>query len=238
MSTETPTKEDHRVDTKHPLLLIEPGTTEFFDANPGLEDIIDRTGPNDVLITIHLVRGVQDLDDVVRDNIPEVENLDDMANASIIAAKGKTELGEVGRIRKGRVDTGHHFINNLFGVCADLRVSLTNCGYSLAKVGRFTKPDGRIVIQLIFRRGLPTDKILDIMRGPLQVAMRNLMTSTYQFCHCYNNPPMNPINDERNATINLVGIMPEGTKPSATLYIKDRALLIRFSDENESTEES
>jgi hypothetical protein len=125
-------------------------------------------------------------------------------------------LGEVGRIREGRVDTGTQLYNNEPLVSAELiRRALTNAGFGLddahwhtqKKEGRATK----FVVSLAFSA---TDAPIAEFDRQTTEAFRELAATAW-FCHVWLNP--NGV-----LTINFVGI--QSNDPLWHLTVRDRAI--------------
>ncbi len=132
----------------------------------------------------------------------------DFAHRAAAIAAGKAELGEVGRVRGDRVDTGTQIFNNLpLTRASKLRKQLAEAGYGLVdahwmpevKLERQTK----YVVVLGFQHGAPqTDKLTQEDLDDLDFLA---FTAKY-YCHCWDNSNLG-----KPATINFVGREPNPT---------------------------
>jgi hypothetical protein len=125
-------------------------------------------------------------------------------------------LGEVGRIREGRVDTGTQLYNNEPLVSAELiRRALTNASFGLDDAHWHTqKKDGRatkFVTSLAFSA---TDAPIAEFDRQTTEAFRELAATAW-FCHVWLNP-------NGLLTINFVGVQKEAAQQLLT--VRDRAI--------------
>lgn len=115
----------------------------------------------------------------------ETDQKMDLFHASVAAALGKVELGEVGRVREGRVDTGRPAVQNAQLVqAALLRRGLTNVSFGLyACHWFFQERKGKYAVVLAFGWAR------DIIQCPPEVteALRELGRTTWQWCWVYDN---------------------------------------------------
>lgn len=147
----------------------------------------------------------------IPDGIPERERDTDRQvdeeHATWAIIHQMAEKAMVGRVRRGRVDTGEHIVDNLGDAqVATLRRGFTNAHYLLADAHWFEAPakekgrQPKFVVCLTFSRvdiDINNGHIPELPRRTLN-ALRELANSTWQFCHVWNNP-------DGVATINCVG---------------------------------
>ena len=124
-------------------------------------------------------------------------------------------LGEIGRYRPGRVDTGEATVNNALEAHAGLiRRGLYNNGYVLADLNWFENR-GKFVVVAAFRPVSP-DVTAPKLSEKTVTALRALSTTTWNFCHVWENP--NGV-----VTVNFVGRNPD-KKPARSIVIRNGAI--------------
>lgn len=143
----------------------------------------------------------------------------DFKHRQVAKSQDKAELGELGRHREGRVDTGEPVINNLPQVRVGGFVDeLLATGFALRtlhwfeqkKVGRPTK----YVVVAEFVRGTPVEPLSQSLLNDLKY----LAFTAVWFCHLWDNSAVgNP------TTINLVGRDPNA-KAKYVLSAKDNTV--------------
>jgi len=176
----------------------------------------------------------------VPDEIPEKRDrrftnpVMDQLHTDIAKALGlDEELGKVGRVREGRVDTGKNIINNLSMVqVADLLrqfASADYCGpladyYYLTNVHWFEQParapgkKPKFIVVLGYNQ-LGPEKVTPAMLELAKVtenARMELSAITWQFCHVWQN--LNGV-----TTVNMVGRQP-GANPKHAIVVRDGEL--------------
>ena len=150
----------------------------------------------------------------------------DKRHAEQAAAIGKAELGEVGRERVGRVDTGVHAIDNLGPVQVALLVKgLASNGYHLTDAHCFTKvkryagspelkSDRTHVIVLVFTYSEDRVELLP----ELSEALLELRKRIWQYVHVWDNAETHG-----TVTVNLGGPLNE-IAPKWALVVRNRTL--------------
>ena len=145
----------------------------------------------------------------------------DRQHAQGATQHGKAELGEIGRLRPGRVDTGNQVVNNLPNVqVALIRKGLAATGLLLADAYyQNHRQQGRAdkwVVNLVFRTSDQVEQIKPLDRAALDGA-RALANTTWSYCHVFANP-------DGTATVNMVGLNPDH-KPKHALVVRGRKII-------------
>ena len=163
--------------------------------------------------------------------IPEKARLNDFQIDHIHAQKaadmGNSELGQFGRVREGRVDTGEQMTpkNGLINTqVAIIRRSLAAKGFVLCALYYYkhemTEPGrkAKFVVVLEFRES--STALTRVMRSSSEVvaAVRALSEMVWQFCHVWDNP-------DSSITVNLVGAQPEKFTPRHAVRVIDGQLV-------------
>lgn len=141
----------------------------------------------------------------------------DQGHADSARDSGSPELGEMGRVRRGRRDTGKHVAELDFVQAAMLRRGFVNAGWWLAAAHwhrqepRQGSPSGKpkYVVTLMFSR--TESDALELKRTTLE-ALRELARTTWQHCHVW-------LNSNGVSTINLVGRQPDA-RPRLALAVR------------------
>lgn len=137
---------------------------------------------------------------------------------------GDQSLGEIGRVREGRVDTGKPVIQNLEKVqVAMIRRGLANISFPLVNIHWFKQVPGgdprktRGVVAASFSDQTVTNAQQPLVINPeVQAALRALARVTWGFVHIWQNP--NGV-----VTINCIHRRPDG-RPRHALVVRDRTL--------------
>lgn len=155
----------------------------------------------------------------------------DEFNSFMAEVKGNATLGQVGRRREGRVDTGEQVINNLqFVQLGIIRRGLTNVGFQLRTVDAFFIPQkGKHVVCLVFQKGgfyeeataTPTEKEAHKLLNSSAIvsALRELANTTWQWCHGWDNSAT-----RKTMTINVGGRLPDA-KPRHAIAVRQGEVL-------------
>jgi hypothetical protein len=133
-------------------------------------------------------------------------------------------LGEIGRHRPNRVDTGTPTVNNAQQVHAGIiRRALRNNGYVLSDLHYFEKKEqgrpSKYVVVADFKPVSPEtlERVPELLSGTVE-ALRALAKTTWNFCHVWEN--QNGV-----ITVNFVGRMPDQA-PRRAIIVRDGALEI------------
>lgn len=151
-------------------------------------------------------------------------------------------MGQVGRVRENRTDTGEHVVDNLQLVqVATLRRGFSNIGMPLKDIHWFTLkgrpaqtgPRGfekAVMDKFVVVATFSTDADASVKLAPEVVeALRALANVTWQWNHTWKN-------SNGVATINLGGRMPDGRARNAVV-VRHRQLTIEPITENVGEEQ-
>lgn len=125
------------------------------------------------------------------------ESDDEMDQRHALGARlmGQESLGEVGRVREGRVDTGECVVKDLGMVqSTTIRRAFTNAGFRLSTAHWFIKKanqpgkQDKFMVALTFSN-VVTTRDPEIEQTPAMVsALRDLARNIWGYCHVWSNP--------------------------------------------------
>ncbi|HEY0908335.1 MAG TPA: hypothetical protein VGE35_03245 [Candidatus Paceibacterota bacterium] len=160
--------------------------------------------------------------------IPQQPRRADFTVDQAHAAKAaNSNLGEVGRVREGRVDTGRPVIQNLpFVQVRVLRASLRNAGCGIIAAHWYHNPSkDTYVVVVEVALGSNPDRYNDTPLSAEAIeGLRNLSRCIWQYCHVWENKPKDT-GTNGIFTVNLVGLQPSNARSQNMLAVRDGHML-------------
>jgi hypothetical protein len=155
-------------------------------------------------------------------NRPETSEMDRKHLAGAYKA-GHGQLAHLGRVREGRVDTGVHVVDNLkMSHAGFVRVGLSRIGYKLVDAHFFHQRTNRPGVSdkwvVCLTYGTNGDR--PALNGRFTRDIRQLASTTWQWCHVWDNPPKD---GRRVITVNFGGRQAD-QKPQHAVVIRDHRL--------------